>query len=107
MTQDILDMQMLEGKCTYGEWLRWVETAEDWKYLVVKAGGMARKSDLDRWLVARYGITVGEAHDIANHVEYLNRRLWWKMNGELSWALARTEPTYAQYGLDATELGAL
>ncbi len=94
-----LDMPMLEGKATYGEWLRMIEEAEDWKYLIVKAGGMARKSDLDDWLMARHGLTRGEAHDIANHVEYINRQLWRTSYGSVAWALSRPEPTREDYGL--------
>jgi len=95
------NMRMLNGKCTYDEWLRWVEEAEDWKYLIVKRGGMARKSDLDDWLMARHGITQSEAHDIANEVEYRNRRLWRSgySAGTIEWALERAEPTYEQYEL--------
>lgn len=105
---DTLDMPMLGGKCTYRDWLSWVEAAEDWKYLVVKAGGMARKSDLDRWLMARYGISMSDAHDIANYVEYLNRKLWWHLAGKIIWAQSdRIEPSYEQYGLSAETLGAL
>ena len=46
-----------------------VKDAAAWQYLTVKAGGMARKSDLDRWLMKRFNIRAYDARGISNMVE--------------------------------------
>ena len=44
---------------TEAEFYRLLDMAVDWQYLTVLAGGMARKSDCEAWLMAR---TPGLAH---------------------------------------------
>lgn len=43
--------------------------AIDWQFLTVKSGRMARKSDLDAWLMQRFGLSLCAAHTVANFVE--------------------------------------
>lgn len=45
-----------------------LQAAIDWQYLIVLAGGMARKSDCDTWLVTRYGIDAATARSITNTI---------------------------------------
>lgn len=45
-----------------------IKAAIDWQYLIVLAGGMARKSDCDAWLMRRYGIDASTARDITNGI---------------------------------------
>ena len=102
---ELLGLPMLDGTCSYGQWLRWIEEAEDWQFLVVRAGGMATKSALDSWLVARHGLAPVEAHAVANAVETANRRVWRRSGDEIAWGLTtRPEPTCDQYGLDPADL---
>ena len=47
-----------------------IQLAIDWQYLTIKAGGMARKSDCEDWLMKRTpGLTRGDAHEITNAIE--------------------------------------
>ena len=45
------------------------QAAIDWQYLTVSAGRMARKSELDQWLMQRYGLDQNAAHTISNSVD--------------------------------------
>lgn len=45
-----------------------MQAAIDWQYLVVKAGGMARKSDCENWLMGRYPIDHYMARKITNAI---------------------------------------
>lgn len=42
--------------------------AVDWQYLVAKAGGMARKSDCEAWLMPRFNIDHYTARQITNDI---------------------------------------
>lgn len=53
---------------TNDEYLSMRQAATDWQYLVVLAGGMACKSNLDAWLRRRYHLTAGAARTISNSV---------------------------------------
>jgi len=46
-----------------------VRDALAWRYLTAKQGRMARKSDLDDWLMDRFGLSEIEARDISNYIE--------------------------------------
>ena len=45
------------------------QAAVDWQYLTVLAGRMALKSQLDQWLMQRYGLTQDAAHTISNSTD--------------------------------------
>lgn len=45
-----------------------LQAAVDWQYLVVKAGGMARKSDCEAWLMPRFSIDHYTARQITNTI---------------------------------------
>lgn len=71
-----------------------------WQYLTVKAGRMARKSDLDTWLMERYGIERHEAHRISNTVE--SRRHFTTGPEGVHWIGAGPEPqSLESFGRDA------
>lgn len=98
--RSLLDWPMLEGQCTYGQWLRIVEEAEDFQYLTVKSGRMCRKSDIDAWLTSRYPwLSLADAHGIANEIERCNRTIYRRTEETIEWVHKRCEPTYEQYGL--------
>jgi ribosomal protein S27AE len=68
--------------------------AVDWQYFTVKSGGMARKSDLDAYLRARFGLDAAEAHTISNSVE--SRADFIIEWGTVRWTSTRPEPTEAE-----------
>lgn len=68
-----------------------VNAAVDWQYLTVKAGGMARKSDLDAWLTSQYGLDQAAAHTISNAAETADRQFMIGRN-EVTWLGKRPEP---------------
>ena len=43
--------------------------AMDWKYLTVAGGGMARKSDLDEYLMAQFNLTQMAAREVTNSLD--------------------------------------
>lgn len=45
-----------------------LQAAIDWQYLIVKSGGMARKSDCEAWLTARFGIDAYTGRQITNTI---------------------------------------
>jgi len=53
---------------TESRWNEILQAAVDWQYLVVKAGGMARKSDCESWLIKRYSIEAYTARQITNTI---------------------------------------
>lgn len=76
---------------------------EDWRYLVVLAGGMATRSALDVWLQNRYEIDNGIARSINNDSTQTLPPFQIE-NGRVTWTAQRPEPTYEQYGLTADDL---
>ena len=80
----------------YQEFIDRVHMAEEWQYLAVKAGKIARKSDMDDWLMERYGIDAYDARRISNQVtEGLpgERRPFVIGDGGARWLAERAEPT--------------
>ncbi len=72
--------------------------AIDWQYLVIQAGGIARKSDLDAWLQNRFNLTLAAAHSISNYVE--SKALYQIRSGNIAWladAAGRPAPERSQY----------
>lgn len=54
---------------TEGEFNRLLDMAVDWQYLIVLAGGMARKSDCEAWMMARTpGLSHSDARTITNTI---------------------------------------
>lgn len=73
--------------------------AVDWQYLVVKSGGMARKSELDAWLMRRYDIDAFSARNISNAIDVEH---CWRIDAEnhVSWdrtVAGRPEPRFIDY----------
>lgn len=50
-----------------------LQAAIDWQYLIVKSGGMARKSDCEAWLTRRYGIDNYTGRQITNTITEVPR----------------------------------
>lgn len=73
-----------------------LNAAVDWQYLTVKVGGMARKSDCDAWLMARYGIDECQARDITNTITSGPRHFITGNDG-VSWIAARPESKEEDY----------
>lgn len=71
----------------------------DWQYLVVQGGGIARKSDGEAWLTARYGIDEYRARQITNQVTEGPRYFMVSREGVEwhSWTAGRPAPTREQY----------
>lgn len=90
MTTEELDRQ-------YQEFIARVHLAEEWIYLTVKAGRMARKSDLDAWLMKRYNLSEYDARQISNQTtEGLRgeRRPWAIGSDGIRWLANRPEPEW-------------
>jgi len=83
---------------TDDEYLAMRQAAVDWQYLVIKAGGMARKSNLDAWLRRRYHLTEYAAHTISNSVD-VERHYETRTEGVVWLAenAGRPAPTFADY----------
>jgi len=85
------------------QWRDRVHLAEEWQYLVVKGGGVARKSDMDAMLMQRFGIDATDARRISNRVTQGLRgeRLPWVSpygdGGAVRWQADRPEPTLEQF----------
>jgi hypothetical protein len=95
---------------TQEQYEQMIQAGIDWQYLIVLSGGMARKSDLDAWLMRRFGVDECEAHGIANAIEYQHRCYWVSNgNGGIAWSeynAHRPAPTAEQYGgMDALTHG--
>ena len=78
-----------------------LNAAEDWRYLIVQAGGMARKSDLDEWLMHRFNLTAYEARQCSNDCEYRHLQYFSILNDGVLWnerKAGRPAPTLEQYG---------
>lgn len=71
----------------------------DWQFLVVQAGGIARKSDGDAWLMQRYGIDEYRARQITNQVTEGPRYFMTSRDGVewQEWTARRPAPTPEQY----------
>ena len=65
------EVPVLDGKMTYGQYLAALHALNDWRYLIVKSGGMATKSACDSWLIGRYGISESDARTMSNKAEQL------------------------------------
>jgi len=72
--------------------------AIDWQYLVIQAGGIARKSDLDAWLQKRFNLALVTAHTVSNYVE---EKAFYKLqSGDVIWResdAGRPAPVLADY----------
>ena len=81
----------------------------DWQFLIIQGGGMARKSDLDAWLMARFGINEIDARDVSNTIEFRNERFYMISSGAVEWYernAGRPAPLLEQYGgWDAITMG--
>ena len=72
--------------------------AIDWQFLTAKGGGMARKSELDAWLMQRFCLTMGAAHEVSNFIE--SRRAFSADRDRLYWhtdETGRPEPQFEDY----------
>ena len=81
----------------YQEFIERVHVAEEWQYLVVQSDGMARKSDLDAWLMERYGVSEMDARNISNQTtEGLRgeRRPFYTQTTGAVWQADRPAPTW-------------
>lgn len=68
----------------------------DWQYLVVVGGGIARKSDGEAWLMARYGIDDYRARQITNQVT--DGPTYFTISREgVEWVANRPAPMAEQY----------
>jgi hypothetical protein len=76
-----------------------LQSAIDWQYLIVVAGGMARKSDCESWMSARYGIDDYTARTITNMISE-GPRYFWIEDGGARWdayTAQRPAPTPEDY----------
>lgn len=75
-----------------------INAAIDWEYLTVKSGGMARKSDWDRWLMERYKLSQADARAISNRAgERISFRTG-RRNEPVEWQdSTRPEPQFKDY----------
>lgn len=76
------------------------QAALDAQFLIVKGHGMATKSLVEDFLMARFGIDRFHAHDVMNGLERRNVQPWVFSGGKTWWNQAymmRPEPQITEY----------
>ena len=79
---------------------RLCEIATDVRFLIVKGGGMATKSAIEDYLMARFGITRDVPHEVTNSLESRNVHPMSISDGQIYWdsgAAQRPEPKASDY----------
>lgn len=82
------------------EFFELLSATEDIQFIIVKGGGMARKSDVEKILMGEFDLTQFDARNLTNHVEFQNNRTWKISDGKAVWIAKRDEPTRAKYHIE-------
>lgn len=85
-------------KMSIDEWKDLLSQVDDIRYLIVKSGGMATKTNVENILMARYKITRSDAHSLTNSAENNNVRAF--STCPLRWntyTTQRPEPNFSDW----------